>query len=176
MANKINEIVDVINSGETVEGLTARVDSLEDELGSFEEQTNQSIANLENWVVVSDESDIFDIIDGKKYFKHDIFLYYNGAGSRIHGYFIKGFPKDKVKIDFTYVDSDTNNDFTYVYENLYVNNDTFKFVEETSTYEFNQTPPRTNYDRELRDVEYGTSYDDTGDYGKLIMFVRNIGS
>ena len=57
-----------------------------------------------------------------------------------------------------------------------MNNDTFKFVEETSTFDFSQTPPRTDYNRELRDVEYGTSYNDTGDYGKIIMFVRNIGS
>ena len=45
MANKINEIIEVINN-ESIEGLTDRVDNLEDELGSFEESTNESIGNL----------------------------------------------------------------------------------------------------------------------------------
>lgn len=204
MANKINEIIDVINSGGTgdYDSIVERLDTIDSEIDVTSEFPNQKINSVvlnnadnidalyeitereigkvfnyvENWTIISNESDIFDTVDGKKYFKHDTFLYYNGVGSGISGYFIKGFPKDKIRINFTYVDSDTNNDFTYVYDDLYVNNDTFKFVEETSTYEFDQTPPRTNYNRELRDVEYGTSYNDTGDYGKIIMFVRNIGS
>ena len=204
MANKINEIIDVINSGGTgdYDAIVESLDTIDSEIDVTSEFPNQKINSVvlnnasnidslyqitqteinrvysyvENWKNVSNETDIFDTVDGKKYFKHDTFLYYNGAGSRIQGYFIKGFPKDKIKIDFTYVESQTNNDFTYIYDNLYVNNDTFKFVEETSTFDFSQTPPRTDYNRELRDVEYGTSYNDTGDYGKIIMFVRNIGS
>lgn len=176
MANKINEIIDVINSGETVEGLTARVDNLEDNLDAFEEQTNDNFANLEDWVVISDESEIFDTVDGNKYFKHDTYLYYNGLGSRIRGYFIKGFPKAKVKIDFTYVDSQNANSFGYVYEEFFVNDDSFTVRESTSEFEFNQSPPRSSNDVTVLHPEYGTSYDDTGDYGKVIMLVRNTGS
>lgn len=50
MANKINEIIEALNGSETVVGLSTRVDNLEDELTEFEEDTNDNISSLSNYV------------------------------------------------------------------------------------------------------------------------------
>ena len=177
MANKINEIIGVINNGEVDEELSARVDNLEDNLNSFEEQTNQIVSNLENWVVVSDESDIFDTVNGEKYFKHDTYLYFNHLSSEIRGYFIKGFPKKKVKISSQFIDSSASENLSFELEYLTVTNDDRFQIRDTSLiFNFDETPIKSQDVTERRYPEYATSYDDTGQYGKLVMLVRNTGS
>lgn len=51
MANKINEIVEIINNGESVEGLTARVDNLDDRVSDIENPT---------WILCDDVSSLFE--------------------------------------------------------------------------------------------------------------------
>ncbi len=174
MANKINEIIEAINGSETVEGLSTRVDNLEDNLDAFEEQTNNNFANLENWVVVSNEDEIFDTIDGKKYFKHDTFLYFNYTSAQIRGYFVKGFPKKNIRISSAFIESLAPENLGFITNDLRVtNDDKFLLRTNTLTFDFNQTPIRSQNDTELWNPEYGTSYEDSGDYGKILMFVRS---
>lgn len=221
MANKINEIVDVLNNGDTVAGITARVDNLEDGLSTVTSQTqdntedieqidshltevasatdsngrkinvlegradyaqrnienliqktNNMVYNLEHWEVTTDESDIFETINGHKYFKHDTYLVYNGIYKGIEKYFIKGYPKDRIMIKSIFVDSSNENSLEFVFDRLRVINDVFKLSDESFAFDFSQTPPRTSHSVDVFDLEYGESYDDTGDYGKILVFVR----
>lgn len=217
MANKINEIVDVLNNGDTVAGITARVENLEDGLSTVTTNTQQNTEdieqmdyhldevasltdsnarkinvlegradyaqrnienliektnNLEQWEVTTDESDIFETIDGHKYFKHDTYLVYNGIYKGIEEYFIKGYPKDRIMIKSFFIDSSNENSFDFVFNRLRVIDDVFKLSDESSVFDFSQTPPRTSHSVDVYDLEYGESYDDTGVYGKILMFVR----
>lgn len=48
MANKINEIIEAINGSETVEGLSTRVDNLEDELETTTSKTDENTESIES--------------------------------------------------------------------------------------------------------------------------------
>lgn len=204
MANKINEIIDVINSGGTgdYDAIVERLNTIDSEIDVSSEFPNQKINSVvlnnadnidalyeiterevgkvfnyvENWTVVSNESDIFDTVDGEKYFKHDTYLYFNHLTSEMHGYFIKGFPKKKVRISSQFIDSSADENLTFELEYLTVTNDDRFQIRETSIiFNFDETPIKSQDVSEIRYPEYATSYDDTGDYGKIVMLVRNTG-
>lgn len=203
MANKINEIIDVINSGATgdYDAIVERLDTIDSEIDVSSEFPNQKINNVvlnnadnidalyqiteteigkvfnyvENWVVETDESELFDTVDGEKYFKHDTYVYFNHLRSSIRGYFVKGFPKKGVRISSTFVESLAPENLGFVTHDMFVtNDDRFCVKEYALAFDFNETPIKSQDDMETWYPQYATSYDDTGDYGKIVMLVRNI--
>ena len=58
MANKINEIIDVLNN-ESIEGLTNRVDNLEDRIAQLEEVVDKP------WILCPSDLDLFDFNNNK---------------------------------------------------------------------------------------------------------------
>ena len=123
-------------------------------------QDNKLFNYIQNWVIVNDESEIFETINGVKVFKNDTFVYYNTLGSELRGYFIKGFPKDRVKLVDTYIDTLGSENITVVTYTLRVINDTFRFYDHSFTFDFNENPIKSSDETTITTPEYGSSYSD----------------
>lgn len=126
---------------------------------------------IQNWVIVNDESEIFETINGEKVFKNDTFVYYNHLGSQLKGYFIKGFPKDNVILNSTYIDTNASENISVITLTLRVNNDTFKLQEHSFTFDFDENPIKSSDETINTIPEYGISY---SDYETLLFSIRKI--
>lgn len=141
-----------------------------DSIPSLDERITDIENFMENWTIVSNESEIFETVNGEKYFKHDTFIYYDKLGSRIMGYFIKGFPKKDVKISDNFIDSSSSDNLGFVLSYLIVtNDDRFQIRDSVIVFDFNQNPIKTQDTTNLLYPEYGTEYNQTG---KLIFSIR----
>lgn len=82
MANKINEIIEALNGSETVEGLSTRVDNLDDRVSDTESDIQileDKVDDIENpvWVLCNDVSSIRQYIDPYYIFTKDVKIVFN---------------------------------------------------------------------------------------------------